>query len=60
MLASMNDDDHRWVRTETRRGERLVPVYVDDDGAPRPMPPHASRGVELPPVAEDTSIIPVW
>ncbi|MBI3420260.1 MAG: hypothetical protein HY053_09025 [Proteobacteria bacterium] len=32
-----------------RGPERVVPVYIDDDGAPRPMAPMAARGNELPP-----------
>jgi hypothetical protein len=61
MIDRMTGEQQRMMQVRTYRGERLVPVYVDDDGAPRPLPPHASRGNELPPVdADDASEITVW
>ncbi|HVY12416.1 MAG TPA: hypothetical protein VHB73_02505 [Alphaproteobacteria bacterium] len=62
--AAMNDSRcyrpapmRHWVNRE-----RIVPVYVDDDGAPRPLPPHAARGHETPPTDAGLmgETIPVW
>jgi flavin-dependent dehydrogenase len=39
---------------EMMRNARIVPVYIDDSGAPRSMPPFASRGNEKPPTDAGT------
>jgi hypothetical protein len=39
---------------EMFRSARIVPVYIDDSGAPRSMPPFAARGKERPPTDAGT------
>jgi hypothetical protein len=40
---------------------RVTPVYVDDSGAARSMPPHAARGTrELPSTGLDVEDVSTW
>lgn len=48
-FAGRSFENQRHMIQVRLRHENWVPVYVDDDGAPRVLPPHNARGQSLPP-----------
>src|ERR1700761_6141251 len=59
-MLEMNQPESPQAMRVEQRDERFVPIYVDDDGAPRPLPPQASRGKETPPIDSDMQEIRIW